>query len=97
MPDKTLSAPAELLSQWIAKAEGLAELPKLEGGTRHPYRRKWRSERTHHPIKAVAVAGGWTDFETMTKCDVPDEADVLAVTSETRKRHETVAANASNA
>ena len=83
--DKTRSAPAELLLHWIARAEDIAELPKLEGGTCHPYRRKWRSERSHHPIKAVAVAGGWTDFETMTKCyDMPEDADVLAVTSEPR-------------
>ena len=50
------------------------------------------------PIKAVAVAGGWTDFETMTKCyHMPDEADVLAVTSETRKRREAHVVNTSNA
>ena len=58
-------------------------------GTCHPYRRKWRSERTHHPLKAVAVAGGWTDFDTMMRCyDIPEDSDVLAVTSETRKRRE---------
>ena len=85
----TESAPAELLSQWIAKAEDAAKLPKLEGGTCHPYRRKWRSERSNHPIKAVAVAGGWSDFETMFRCyDIPEDADVLAVTSEPRKRRE---------
>jgi integrase len=89
------SAPAELLSQWIAKAEGAAELPKLAGGTCHPYRRKWRSERSHHPIKAVAVAGGWSDFETMFRCyDIPEDADVLAVTSEPRKRREAPVASA---
>jgi integrase len=94
--DETRSAPAELLSQWIRKAEVDAELPKLEGGTCHPYRRKWRSERTHHPLKAVAVAGGWTDFDTMMRCyDIPEDADVLAVTSETRKRRE-VSANSSS-
>ena len=79
----------DLLSQWIRKAEDRAGLPKLAGGTTHPYRRKWRSERTHLPIKAVAVAGGWTDFDTMLRCyDQPDDADVLAVTSETKRRRE---------
>ena len=94
--DPTRCAPAELLSQWIEKAEVEAKLPKLEGGTCHPYRRKWRSERTHHPLKAVAVAGGWTDFDTMMRCyDIPEDADVLAVTSETRKRREASAPSVS--
>jgi integrase len=83
------SAPPELLSQWIVKAETKAGLPKLEGGTTHPYRRKWKGERAHHPIKAVAVAGGWTDITTMLRCyDHPDDEDVLAVTSEPRKRRD---------
>jgi hypothetical protein len=43
-------------------------------------------------VKAVAVAGGWTDISTMLRCyDHPDDADVLAVTSEPRKRREIVA------
>jgi hypothetical protein len=78
-----------LLSQWIVKAEAHAGLPKLEGGTTHPYRRKWKGERAHHPVKAVAVAGGWTDITTMLRCyDHPDDEDVLAVTSESRKRRD---------
>lgn len=88
----------ELLSQWLRIAEQDAGLPKLNGGTCHPYRRKWRTERAHHPIKAVAVAGGWTDFDTMLRCyDQPDEADVLAVTSETRKRRELLSSPAAAA
>jgi integrase len=89
--DPQQSAPPELLSQWIMTAETKAELPKLEGGTCHPYRRKWKSERSNHSVKAVAVAGGWTDITTMLRCyDHPDDADVLAVTSEPRKRREIV-------
>jgi hypothetical protein len=62
---------------------------KLDGGTCHPYRRQWRTDRSHLPIKAVAVAGGWSDLDTMLRChDHPDDADVLAVTSETKRRHE---------
>ena len=91
--DQQRSAPAELLSQWIVTAETKAELPKLEGGTCHPYRRKWKSERSNHPVKAVAVAGGWTDIATMMRCyDHPDDADLLAVTSEPRKRRDGAAA-----
>jgi len=60
-------------------------------GTCHPNRRKWRSERRHLPTKAVAVAGGWTDLVTMERCyDLPDGADLLAVTTDTNKRRETL-------
>ena len=87
--DPQRSAPPERLSEWILKAEAKAGLPKLEGGTCHPFRRKWKSERANHPVKAVAVAGGWTDIATMLRCyDHPDDADVLAVTSEPRKRRD---------
>jgi hypothetical protein len=82
----------ELLSQRIRQAEVAAGLPKLVDGTCHPYRGKWRTERSHHPIKAVAVARGWSDFDTMLKCydhPHPDDADLLAVTSEPKKRHYT--------
>jgi integrase len=89
--DPERAAPRELLSHWIAKAEREAGLPKLRGGLCHPYRRKWRSERSQHPIKAVANAGGWSDVTTMLRCyDQPDDADILAVTSEPRKRRETL-------
>ena len=82
-------APPDLLSHWIRKAEKEAELPKLVGGTCHPYRRKWRSERPHHPLKAVMEAGGWSDVNTMLRCyDHPEASDVLPVTGETRKRRE---------
>lgn len=85
--DPNAAAPAELLSQWIAAAEADAGLPKLAGGLTHTYRRKWRSERTRHPLKAVAEAGGWADITTMLRCyDQPDEDDLLAVTSEPAKR-----------
>ena len=90
--DGETHAPRELISQWIRKAEDAAGLPKLPGGTCHPFRRKWRSERRHLPTKAVALAGGWTDLATMERCyDLPDEADILAVTSETNKRRESPA------
>ena len=39
--------------------------------------------------KAVAHAGGWDDVGTMLRCyDHPEDADILAVTSETRKWRE---------
>ena len=89
--DPTRPVARELLGQWIRTAEAKAGLPKLIGGVCHPYRRKWRSERSHHPDKAVALAGGWHDFQTMIRCyDHPAASDVLAVTGELQKRRDSV-------
>lgn len=37
-----------LFDKWLSVAEKAAELPKLDGGLWHPYRRKWATERKHH-------------------------------------------------
>jgi integrase len=85
--DSEQHAAPELLSQRISQAEKLAGLPKLAGGLCHPYRRKFCSERQRHSMKAIAVAGGWTDVSTILRCYThPEDADVLAVTSEPHKR-----------
>ena len=43
----------------------------------------------NHPVKAVAVAGGWTEIAAMLRCyDHPDDADVLTVTSEPWKQRD---------
>jgi hypothetical protein len=43
----------------------------------------------HHPIKAVAQAGGWSDVGTLISCyQQPDEEAVLAVLNEPRKRRD---------
>lgn len=77
----------ELVSQWLLKAEAEAGLPKLKGSVCHAYRRKWRTERNHCPIAAVAAGGGWTDIATILRCyDIPDEAAVLEATSNPRRR-----------
>jgi integrase len=92
--DSDRHASPELASQWIRKAEEVAGLTKLNGGLTHSYRRKWRSERSHLPVKAVAHAGGWDDVGTMLRCyDHPEDEDILAVTSEPRKRRELAKAN----
>lgn len=79
----------ELLTQWLVTAEDAGKLPKLAGGLWHPYRRKWASERMHLPLKAVADAGGWKDITTLTTCyQHTDDATLLAVMSEPRKRRE---------
>ena len=57
--DAEQHAPCEMVSQWIRKAEVAAGLPKLDGGTCHPYRRKWRSERRH--CRQGRCTRGWMD------------------------------------
>ena len=52
-------------ARWLREAEKLAGLPKLRGGTWHPYRRLWASERKHLPDVDVAAAGGWQDTGSM--------------------------------
>jgi hypothetical protein len=78
-----------LFDKWLAAAERMAKLPKLEGGLWHPYRRKWATERKHLPLKDVAAAGGWKDVETLLTCyQQPDQQTLLAVMSEPRKLHD---------
>jgi integrase len=86
----------EILSQWLVAAERAAQVPKLAGGLWHPSGRKFASERMHHPIKAVAEAGGWRDPGTLLTCyQHADDETRLAVLSEPRKRHGQLAVGAS--
>ncbi len=61
------SAPVrrETVAKWLVAAERRAELPKLVGGTFHPYRRLWATERKHLPDVDVAAAGGWRDTSAL--------------------------------
>jgi integrase len=75
-----------LFDRWLSEAEAAADLPKLDGGLWHPYRRKWATERKHHSVKDVAAAGGWKDHETILRCyQQPDTETMLAVMKEPRK------------
>lgn len=50
------------------------------------HRRKWATERKHHSLKDVAVAGGWKDTETLLTCyQQPDIETLMAVMCEERK------------
>jgi integrase len=81
--------PAEMLSQWLADAIRRGRVAKSPGGLWHTYRRKWASERMHHPIKAVAEAGGWKDVATLLSCYQHADAEMLlAVMAEPTKRCE---------
>jgi integrase len=87
--------PEEMLSQWLDAAEKEAGVPKLAGGVWHPYRRKWASERSHFPIKAVAEAGGWKDVTTLMRCyQHADEETLLAVMEGPEKKTDTTPVSA---
>jgi hypothetical protein len=82
-----------LFDKWLTVAETKAELPKLDGGLWHTYRRKWATERKHLPLKDVAAAGGWNDVDTLlTVYQQPDPATLLMVMSEPRKVSERISA-----
>jgi integrase len=54
-----------LLDSWLRKAYTLAGKEKGQGSLWHALRRKWATERKHHPVSDVAAAGGWRDVGTL--------------------------------
>jgi hypothetical protein len=64
-------------SKWLLRAEKLAGLPKLVGGTFHPYRRLWATERKERSQKTVAAAGGWKSTKSLAIYQGVDDADIL--------------------
>ncbi len=77
--DDTMSVRRETVAKWLLNAERLAKLPKLVGGTFHPYR-LWGTERKHLPDVAVAAAGGWKDTGALRQSYLQaDGATVLRV------------------
>ena len=78
-----------LFDKWVRVAERAADLPKLDGGLWHAYRRKWATERKDLSLKDVARAGGWKDVDTLLTCyQQPDRESLLAVMAEPRKVRE---------
>ncbi len=70
----------DLAGKWLIKAERAAELPKLNGGRWHPYRRLWATERKHLSDTDVAAAGGWRDTRALKlSYQQADPATVLRV------------------
>ena len=67
-----------IAARWLLRAESLAEVAKLTGGTFHPYRRLWASERRHLADVDVARAGGWKSTKTLSIYQQSDPAAVLA-------------------
>ena len=54
-----------LADKWLRKAERLAGLAPQNGSLWHAYRRKWATERKHHPDVDVAAAGGWKSVQSL--------------------------------
>jgi integrase len=70
----------------LERAEAAAELPQLEGGDFHAYRRAWATARKHLPAADVAHAGGWRDLRSLERSyQRVDEETLLSVVLEPRK------------
>ena len=73
----------DLASDWLKRAETIAELPKLDGSLWHAFRRKFACERKDLPDVDVAAAGGWSDLTCLkTAYQQPDAATLFRVVSE---------------
>ena len=51
----------------LVRAEARAELPHVDRGAFHAYRRLFASERKHLPDVDLMRAGGWRDLATMER------------------------------
>lgn len=72
--------PREVFGQLLDRAEEKAGVPKLKGGRRHAYRRKWATERKKLSVVDVMAAGGWKDLQTLLTCyQRSDEETMLEV------------------
>jgi integrase len=72
-----------LADKWLRKAERLAGLEPHKGSLWHAYRRKWATERKHHPDVDVAAAGGWKTLQTLkTAYQQADPETMLRVVTE---------------
>lgn len=58
----------DLADKWLREAEQRADLEPQKGSLWHAWRRKWATERKHHPAHDVAAAGGWGSTEALEHC-----------------------------
>lgn len=69
----------------LRRAERAADLPPIEGGQFHPYRRAWVSSRKHHPLADIAAAGGWKGTRALELYMKADPETTLNVVSSTNR------------
>ena len=63
--------------------------PPQKGSLWHAYRRKWVTERKHHPAADVASVGGWDGSETVQSIyQQADPATMEDVVMEPRRLRE---------
>jgi integrase len=75
--DRAKPITRHLADKWLRKAEELANLAPQRGSLWHAYRRKWVTERKHHPDVDVAEAGGWKGAHTMKASYQHADADTM--------------------
>jgi hypothetical protein len=78
--------PRDIFRELLLVAEERAGLEHLKGGSWHPFRRKWATERKDLPLVDVKATGGWRDTNTLLTCyQQTDEASMLRVMDAPRK------------
>lgn len=86
MRKSTIPITRTVATEWLRKAEQLAGLERLPRGAFHPFRRKWATERKHHPVADVMKAGSWRDRRSLDNCyTMADDETVALVVNEPRK------------
>jgi len=84
--DSTRPVTVQVATEWLRRAEKLAELEPMPGGAWHPLRRKWATERKHLSPKDTAAVGGWTDLTTLQNVyQVADAETMEAVVCQPRR------------
>jgi integrase len=83
--DRSRPMSRHLADKWLRRAERLAGLEPQRGSLWHAYRRKWATERKHHPDVDVAAAGGWRSLQSLkTAYQRADAETMLRVVVEPR-------------
>ncbi len=89
--DTTRPVSVQIATDWLRRAERLAELEPVKGGAWHPFRRRWATERKHLSPKDAAAVGGWVDTTTLQKCyQAADEETMEAVVLQPRRLRQMV-------
>jgi integrase len=77
LKDPSKHITVESVSEWLLKAEKLAEVEKQNGSLFHAYRRGWATSRKFLPLADVAAAGGWSDTATLLNIYTQPDADTM--------------------
>lgn len=90
--DPAVPVSRHLAADWLKRAYRDAGLSRPPGGLWHPFRRKWATERKHHPVRDLAEAGVWKDVQTLLTCYVQADLDTMRDVMEQPKRRRRVTA-----